>query len=337
MQSETELTALFQANVDKIIETFIDTYGLKHGQEVTNLSDPLLRWLDFVTRYIPLRPRTVFLSNKFPKKLDADIEAALKNLASLIDNGSDINPYQSKGLILYNDTSATKRQQRTDLLWADWGIYHLHLATRPISSRQYFSERSEWLLFCMFGVDFACFIDVRNHGDENLFSDPDLIKTIADSWPEIMERYHVKDVFAPGKQHNSSEIASLRKGGVSSFVTIGNQVYMGPGMGVTTASTSTKASLAIVNVRRYIRKLATIVADPASQFRTESAASGIKNPEYSIVLTVRGLGVYEKNEDKVFLLPRGTNSKNRSFIVELHDLIAPEWAVRYMFAKSGGA
>jgi len=337
MQSETELTSTFKSDIEEIVKGFIDDYGLKYDEEVSNLSEPLLRWLDFVSRYIPSVPRQVFFSKKFPKTLTPDVEIAFKYLKHMIETGVDINPYQSKGLILDNDTSEEKRQKRTDLLWADWGIHHLHLTSTPIRAGEYFSARSNLLLFCVIGGDFACLIDIRDHGKSNLFSDQELIKAVADTWPEIMERYRLKGVLAPETHLNSSEVATLRKGGVSSFVTIGNQVYMGPGMGITAASTSSRVSMAIVRIRKYVIELAKIVADPTSQFKTESAASGIEYPDYCIALTPRGLAVYEKHESKAFLLPRLTNPGIRSFVAELHDLVAPEWAVKYVVAKSGQA
>ena len=220
------------------------------------------------------------------------------------------------------------------MLWADWGIHHLHLTTSPVAAGEYFSDRSKWLLFCVIGSDFACFVDIRDHDESNLFSDPELVTTIAESWPEIMDRFRLKGVLAPSETRMPSEIAELRKGGVSSFITIGAQAYIGPGMGLTTASTPTRVSLAMVNINRYVRELAKIVADPANQFRTESAASGITDPEYGIGLTERGVAVHEKYENKAFLLPRVANSQNRTFLAELHDMVAPQWALEYVLSKS---
>lgn len=337
MQTQDELRDRFQCDVDRIARDFIDAYTLKHEEEVANLSDPLLRWFDFVMRYIPLSPRKILLSNKFPKELNPDVESALRNIARLIKNGDDINPYQSKGLILHNDPSANKRQQRTDFLWADWGIHHFHLTNAPMSAGSYFSVRSDWLLFCLVGSDFVCFIDVRNHGESDLFSDPDLIKTIAESWPEIIERYRINGVLELHVPHTASEIATFRKGGVSSFVTVGSHVYMAPGMGVTTASTPTRVSIAMMNVKRYIPELAKIVFNPASQFKKESATAGVTDPEYGIAVTIQGLVVHEKNENKAFVLPRGMSSGNKSFLAELNDLIAPVWAIDFIFNKEENA
>jgi hypothetical protein len=108
---------------------------------------------------------------------------------------------------------------------------------------------------------------------------------------------------------------------------------MGPGMGVTTASTSGKVSMAMIHIRRYIGELANIVHDPASQFKLESAKSGIIDPEYGISLTPQGLAVYEEYENKAFIFPRGSRIGSKSVFTELHELIAPEWATDFIARK----
>ena len=137
-------------------------------------------------------------------------------------------------------------------------------------------------------------------------------------------------MLASNTPNTPAEVATLRKAGISSFVTIGNQVYMGPGMGITSASTPTRVSMTIFKIRKYIKALVEIVYDPTNQFKTESAASGIFAPEYSISLTKRGLAVYEKYENKAFVFPRVTHLEGNNFLAELHDLIAPEWAVDFV-------
>lgn len=334
MQTQEDLHQRFQSDVNRIATDFINDYGLKFEEELAELSEPLLRWLDFITRYIAPTPRSVLMSNKFPKTLAPQVESALKAVEQLFKTGQDINPYQSKGLIHHNDTSGTKRQQRTDLLWADWGIHHLHLTTSPTLPGSYFSPRSEWLLFCLIGNDFVGFIDVRNHSEKDVFSNPELIKVVVGTWPELMERFRVQGVLSSNTSHTPSEISTLRRGGVSSFVEVDNQIFMGPGMGITTASTPTRLSLASIKIRRYIRELAKVVFDPSGQFKSDAQDSGLANPEYSLVLTVQGLAVYEETTSKAFVLPRRTNANDQSFISEFHDLVAPQWAINFVVKKS---
>lgn len=330
MQTQEELRAQFASDIDRISNDFINLYGLKYEQEAPNLSNPLLRWLDFVLRYIPPTPRTIYKSNRFPVAPDQVTADALAKIENAICHGIDINPYQSKGLILHNDTSGDKRQRRTDLLWAEWGIHHLHLSSTEIPSGTYFSQRSNWLLFCIAGDDFICFIDIKNHGEPDLFSNPSLIEAVAESWPEMMAHYKLNGILPSETTRSPSDIAALRKGGVSSFIHIGSHVYMGPGMGITTASTPTKISMSTIRISQYLEELSKIVADPESQFKMESYSSGTTNPIYSLALTKNGLSIYEKNENKAFVFPRYKQGGVKSFLAELHDLVAPEWAIKRM-------
>lgn len=273
-------------------------------------------------------------SSAFPKLLASEVDTSLKYLESLFSSGEDVNPYQSKGLILYNDTSGVKRQQRTDLLWADWGIHHLHLPITTVAAGSYFTSRSEWLLFCLIGSDFVSFIDIRHHSDKDLFADIDLLSLIADSWPEFMEHYRVKGVQSSRDLIASAELTSLRRSGVSSFVNINGQLYMGPGMGVTSASTPARVTLAFNNIRRYVDELAKIVFDHSGQFKIDAVDSGLSDPEYSLALTPQGLAVYENMMNKAFVLPRSGNANDQNFLTELHDLLVPAWVVKFLVSKA---
>jgi hypothetical protein len=333
MQSQEDLYQRLQLDVDRIATDFINDYGLKFEEELAGLSEPLLRWLDFTTRYIAPTPRAVLLSNRFPKTFPPQVEAALLVIEQLFKSGQDVNPYQSKGLILHNDTSGTKRQQRTDLLWADWGIHHLHLTTSSSQQGSYFMPRSDWILFCLIGNDFVGFIDVKNHSEQDVFSDPDLIKAVAETWPKLMERFRIEGVFSSNTSPTPSEITTLRREGISPLVKIHDQVYMGPGSGVTGASTPTRVSLSCIKIRRYIRELSKMVFDTSGQFKTDAKAMGLSNPEYSLERTAQGLAVFENVSSKAFVLPRQANANNQSYISELHDLVAPSWAINFAVNK----
>lgn len=334
MQTQKNLEVRFHDDIDQIAMNLIQAYGLRYEEEAEDLSEPLLRWQDFVFRYITPKPRAIIISNKFPMALDTETQKKFEHFESLIRSGADLNPYQSKGLILHNDTSLKKRQLRTDLLWADWGIHHLHLAPKSTTVTKYFSDRSKWLLFCIVGDDFIGLIDIIGHDDPELFSNPDLMRTVFESWPRIMDRYRMNSILPANIAPSATEIAGLRKSGISSPLTINNKTYMPIGMGVSTASTSTRVTIAINKIRKNIRELAKLVENPEGQFKTESTKSGVIDPEYSIVLTPRGLAVYEKHENKAFVLPRVTKPDEENFITELHDLVAPQWAIDFMTKKN---
>ena len=323
-----KLSHTFIDDLDGIATNFIETFGLKHTAQVSHLSEPLFRWLDFRLRYIDHRPREVIYSNQFPKKMNEAAEKSFQYIIRKIQNGEDINPYQGKGLIIHHDTSGNRRQNRTDLLWAEWGIIHLHLCDKPIPSGQYFSERSKWLLFALVGTDYFATIDIRDHNEINLFENNELIEILGQTWPELLEPYELKSVLSPTVSPSPVERKMLRKSGLSGFITIGAKTYMGPGMGITNASTSNRVSISATNVRRYAKELARVVSDFDSEFQVDVRAEKITSPKFNLCITPLGMAVYETNLDKAWLLPKKVPNSTFNYIADLNDLVAPDWAVK---------
>src|SRR3546814_20961573 len=128
----------------------------------------------------------------------------------------DVNAYQGNSLTQFHDTSSHKSQRRTDGLWADWGIHHLHLPERPVQPGQAYSDRADWLLFLMLYHDAALFIDVTLHREENLFSMNELVQTYIRAWPEDADRYRLHGVLGVARNSAPSDAdpigrASCRK------------------------------------------------------------------------------------------------------------------------------
>ena len=125
-----------------------------------------MRWLDFVSRYIPLNTRQLYISNELMFKLKFVFSGQVRKQFSMFMHrsiqGQDLNPFQSKGLIFHNDISDRKKQKRTDLLFADWGVLHFHLSneTKP---HEYFAVRSDWLLFA---IVYGCLLYTSDAADE---------------------------------------------------------------------------------------------------------------------------------------------------------------------------
>ncbi|SIQ57560.1 hypothetical protein SAMN05880558_10483 [Aeromonas sp. RU39B] len=331
----SELHKKFYKNINSIAESLIELYSLKFKKDAPGLNDPLMRWLDFRLRYVDTHAREITLSNKFPKKdLPCDAQNALLKFCKMIEEGDDINPYQGRGLVLRHDTSGDKRDSRTDLLWADWGIHHFHLSDAPIPQGQYFSKSADYLLFCLISHDVVAFIDVLLHPSKEGFSNKGLIETLVLNWPDYMDRYKLKGILSNGEsQCSESEIYELRKSGITPCMTINNEVYMGPGLGLTTASTSVRVGAVRGQVSKFIRGLAVEVTDPKGRFRTKDILQLGEFSDFSIVLTPNGLAVYEANTEHAFLFPRSSPYKIPTLMENIHDLIFPNWARETLLLK----
>jgi hypothetical protein len=337
MQSQPDLQTQFLSDAAQIATDLVRDYGLTFKGDIPALSDPMLRWMDFAARYVSPRPRTIVASLAFPKSLPTDIEQAFRTLESKFQQGEDVNHFQSKGLVLHNDTSGMRRQSRTDLLWADWGVHHFHLTREPVPLGSYFSARSDWLLFCIVQDDSVGLVDIREHSEIDLFADKELINIIVRSWPHYMNQFRLDGVLAANGQTTAEELSKLRKSGIATAIEVDGQVYVAPGMGVTTASTASRVTSSIVKVRRCLRELARIVSLNDSQFRRDAAASGIQQPEFRLTITAQGLSVFEVVSKTAYPLPRTRGGSETGLLGQLHDLLVPEWALRQLLRDASEA
>lgn len=323
MQTLDELTDEFLRNLDEIAANLVAGFGLKHSLEVNGLQTPLLRWMDFRLRTIDPRPRKIHASDRFPKSLDEPTAKALRVIEQAVRNGDDINPFQGKGL-LRSDSSGKKRGERTDLLWADWGIHHLHLG--EASTHQYFSARGDFLLFAMFFADAALLIDVLPHsGDPLLFAREDLIRVVAKNWPSVVEPYRLRGTLIPERALDDNDRKTLRKAGLEAPLVIDGKAYFSPGHGVTSASTPGKVTDAMFRLRRNVRFLAQQVLEPEGQFLAVLAKEGRQNIHFSLRLCPQGVVVYERSTDYGWTLPDAKFDGTDSYFAEICDALSPPW------------
>lgn len=291
MTPDKVLSTRFINDLDKIASSLIKTYGLRYERKVDNLSRPLLRWLDFRLRYVDPRPRKVYLSNQFPKVLPHAVHQGLIDFSIMNCVGTDINRQQGKGLILYNDTSGKKAFRRTDNLWADWGIHHFHLCPKKLFQKGYFSPRSDWLAFCFVRPSSIHLIDVRPHQEENIFSNDELIHILENSWPEIMQQHELKGITAE-QGLSPKDRATLRRKGVTSFISIGEKVYAPLGMGITSASTPTSVSHVEIMLDRYTAWLGNYLYEGKGALHEAIKESGAEIAELELTLTKEGVALY---------------------------------------------
>ncbi|MCI0150354.1 hypothetical protein KNO81_31275 [Paraburkholderia sediminicola] len=325
MQTLDELVKEFFENADRIAEELISGFSLNHNRVVEGLQTPMLRWLDFRLRTIDPYPRQIYLSDRFPKSLDEPISRALQGIEHAILKGDDINPFQGKGL-MRSDSSGKNRNERTDLLWADWGIHHLHVAETQTDPTAYFSNRSDFLLFALFGHDAALFIDVQPHsGDPLRFAREDLIQVVARNWPSVLEPFELKRGFIAERQVSDEERKLLRKSGIEAPLLINGKTYFSPGHGVTSASTPGKVTDAIGRLRRNLNALARQVFEPSGQFQTALQEARRHDSHFSLRLLPEGIVVYEQSTDLAWTFPDAKFDGTDSFFGEISNALTPPW------------
>lgn len=323
--SVTPTQARFEKDINEIALALIEAHGLSYeasGQEREGMA--LYRWQDYRLRHITSVPRKVKLSSRFPVAgLPDEVMNALDAMRARFENGEDINPYQSKTKAM-NDVSAVAPQRRTDGLWADWGIHHFHLTTEPLAPGEHFSARSDWLLFARVCDDVVAFIDVRHHGEHDLWSQQDLINTFIDSWPEQSERWRISllQMVEPDTPEAPSARKQNRESGVNQAIWHKGEAHLPLGRGVTAHGTSVVATDKATQVIRNSSVIANWLDHPENPVRVELRGAGILEPEFQFAVGVHGLVIGMVGcSDRCWIFP-----DSPSFCV-VRDTLLPEWAL----------
>lgn len=319
--------------IDEIAGKAIEAFELSYVKTAhSNLHDPLLRWCDFVLRYIAPTKRMIIKSDRFPVNISDDSKVGLQRIEGLFTTGGDVNPYQSKTLTLFNDTSGKKKNKRTDALWADWGIHHLHLPLNSADLANKYSDRSQWVLFLKVYRDAVLFIDIKHHDkliEPDLFSQQDLVKTFIRNWPSEAESYRMKGVVGLSNSQvvTDADVENMRSNGITMPFEMGGKVYAPIGMGMTTAVTAVRVSIFSDKINGYAREIEKIFLDEEGSFRKKFKSYGVDNPELQIMMfDDGGLGIYEKSANMAFKFPRENPDEPNDLFCLFNNSLMPAWA-----------
>ena len=324
----------FDSDITDIALDLVQAHGLTYEASGPTMSAMALqRWMDYRLRHIAPKLRMVEKSLRFPmRNLPEEVAQALSALEARFGNGEDVNPYLSKTTI-NNDVSANKQQRRTDGLWADWRIHHLHLTTAPMAPSERFSKRSDWLLFVMVYEDVVAFIDVRSHSEEDLWTQDELLKTFIDSWPIQAEGYRVSRMRLDSQPTGPKDLKFLRNAGVNTVVEHNGEHYLGPGQGITTAITSTAASRACIDVIRNTRQVARWLDHQDNPIRVELNGLGIASPQFNLGVGDFGLVIATPNlPERSWTLPEFDQQGSRTSFNAVKDTLLPVWAISKLMA-----
>ena len=214
-------------------------------------------------RLIPSRARRILKSKDF--QCSPQHHRALIQIERIIYDGGDLTPYLSKKIKDLND--------RDDML-DDWRIHHLHLGTSIESDG--FIKRSGPLLHCICNDRHAYFIAILPHGS---WSRQDLVRTVHENWPELLERYRLFGV--SGDKISNENVKTLRKKRFNYCIEmIDGTVYglMGGGMslGGSNSIDTMKADYFFVRVR----ELELWIIERIEEFAADARRQGTVLPQY---------------------------------------------------------
>lgn len=319
----------FVADLDEVAAFLITSMGIQHSLQVDQLSKPLLRWLDFRSRYIDPKPRELFLSDALNRPLPESVRTGLAQFMQLARDGADLNSFQSKTMVRFHDISGKDRKKRTDLLWADWGIHHLHVTDACYDPGAEYMPRActdgqVWLLFFMVFDDAFLLIDVREHNEQHLFLDLDFLRILKRNWPAYMDRFRFPRNGAQEERHIEPEQrARLRSAGVMVPVVLDGEAFLGPGPGISSAATPMSVTVAGDHLQTWARQLATSVADTSSPIRADARSKGVDSPTFSLKLSPSGLVVHESTLNIGYVLKNGEEQDDR--VERMNLWMCPPW------------
>lgn len=326
----------FYSDISDISLQLVEAYGLAYCTPDNRSDLALYRWMDYRLRHITPQPREIHKSSRFPiNDLPRDVQEALSLIEARFVSGDNVNPYLSKGTIS-NDVAHPKQQNRTDGLWADWGIHHLHLTIEPLEAGQRFSKRSGWLLFVKVYEDAVAFIDVRNHNEELLWTQDDLLGTFISSWPQKAEPFRITMMDVQPREQTPETLRTHRNAGIYAPIEYKGEFYFGPGGGVTMAGTSIKVTMACQQILGYARQIACWLATPDNVVPAKLLSQRIQNPQFSIRYNGLGLILSESTAlDGFWQFTRSSKCADYNPMQALNDLFLPEWAADTLITNTG--
>jgi hypothetical protein len=237
---------------------FLADFKEKITQELCSLGHPpkdeedldtvLTRYLNFLVRIPPTIVWTVKQSKELANKiLPQEITLGLQQLIEKAESGQDLTPHLS---------TQSDNPDYKDLMFYDWGIFHFHLGTNPHPRRQGFVERTDDLLFAIADSHRARMYLIDIHPHRGGFTNQDLLRILEENWPEILKPYTLNDVDELTDNASDSDIDSLRKASMNTFLqTPGGRFLMPMGGGITIDGASLNITIEAYRRKTEVREL----------------------------------------------------------------------------------
>lgn len=224
----------FYNDIVQIARDVLDHYDVGYA-DLLDGRQIVERWVNVQLKLIKAVPHEIVKSAHIISQSDPVILGYLQIIENKFRNGTDVNPHQGKGIF---------REDYTDYLFSDWGIFHLHLSDKL--EGKYFMVRSDSLLFVLLHKKTVYFIDVRPHDEQYVFAQKELLKIVYDEWPYVIEPFRLQGVSGLSYElEDPMMIAKMRKAGVNVFHRIGNDFFVPIGGGITTAATSIQVTIQV--------------------------------------------------------------------------------------------
>jgi hypothetical protein len=221
----------------------LDKMGADSSGEAAalDLRELLSVFFNWRARLIPPRPRNCHVSNELrasPKATEhkADLDALVAEIVA----GADLTPHLSKKVATAyqagGDAVATHAREDRDLLLAEWGVYHLHLA--QTAGEDGFVKRANDLLFAMFAPDDAYVIGVYEHGSWGL---TEVLEIVVRNWPDAKLMLPTHAIGLAQKFTDEERLALQKAGLASPMIEVDGKVWVASALGQTLDGKASRA------------------------------------------------------------------------------------------------
>lgn len=145
-----------------------------------------------------------------------------------IERGDDLMPRCSRLQV--------NKSGYLDLMLLDWGIHHLHLGTENITKGKTngLIQGHKEILFVFITNDTAYIIGIFDHSS---WTKQAILYIVHDAWPHLLKPWKLNGALDLALEPTDEDRKSLRGAYVNSPFKIRNNVYFGPGGGITSAGT----------------------------------------------------------------------------------------------------
>jgi hypothetical protein len=221
----------------------LDAMGVDATSEAAALDLRALAsaFFNWRARLIPARPRNCHLSRELEGSEKAtEHRMDLDALVAEIVAGADLTSHLSKKVATAyqagGDAIDTHVRDDRDLLLAEWGVYHLHLAQAV--GEDGFVTRANDLIFAMFAPNDAYLIGIYGHGSWGL---TEVLEIVVRHWPDakLMLPTHAIGLT---QKFTGEERLQLRKAGVASpMIEVDGKVWVASALGQTLDGKASRA------------------------------------------------------------------------------------------------
>lgn len=195
------------------MQTMLYDRLVKAGYRNVDLDRALYQYFNVQKRMIACRPRKLHKSKEF--MCPELYEEALDDFEKKVKRGASLMPFLSNKLF---DASYS------DGMLNDWNIYHFHLTKR--FNEEGWAKRSDYELFAYVTGTDMYLLQVYEHKDPLLYWRRELVRILNDNWPELLDKFHLKEVRGLTEEFDDEQYKQLREAHVTTLIELGeNQVF----------------------------------------------------------------------------------------------------------------